>query len=173
MNFKVIAVPNAVWFALLVGMTSTAWAQGISGNLDWKESEVPLPPAVDFNHLITFNVSSASSFVYAVDPASLSISRSDSLVRYVVVATNASGARNVLYEAIRCSTGEFKTYARYSLDGQWKPIANAQWRSMYERIPSKHALEFSKAGACDVAAPVGSVRELVGKLKQLNNYQDQ
>jgi len=103
--------------------------------------------------------------VYGVDPSTIHISSSDSLVRYVVVATSASGARNVMYEAIRCSTGEFKTYSRYSPDGHWNTVAHPEWRSLFENMPSKHALRFAKAGACDNAAPAMSVDVLVNRLK--------
>ena len=153
---------------LLLCLSSTAWAQFALEDPDWKESEVPPPPAFDISKLVTFEVSPNSSLVYGVDPASISISKSDSLVRYVMVATSASGARNVLYEAIRCSTGEFKTYARYSPEGRWNMVSNPEWRSLFGNMPSKHALRFAQAGACDNAAPATSVNELVNRLKNPN-----
>ncbi len=154
--------------ALLIGLTSTAWAQLAVEDPEWKESEVPPPPAFDVSKLVMFEVSPNSSLVYGVDPASIRISKSDSLVRYVMVATSASGARNVMYEAIRCSTGEFKTYARYSPEGRWNTVNNAEWRSLFGNMPSKHALRFAQAGACDNAAPPTSVDVLVGRLKNPN-----
>jgi hypothetical protein len=135
---------------------------------DWKETEVPPPPAFDVGKLVVFEVSPNSQLVYGVDPASIRISPKDSLVRYVMVATSASGARNVMYEGIRCSTGEFKTYARYSSDGKWTNVSNPEWRSMFDNMPSKHALRFARAGACDSAAPPPSVDVLVTRLKNPN-----
>ena len=158
----------AVTLALLLNLTCSAWALPAVDDPEWKESEVPPPPAFDVGKLITFDVSPNSSLVYGVDPASIRISNSDSVVRYVVVATSASGARNVMYEGIRCTTGEFKTYARYSPDGRWSAVANAEWRSMFGNMPSKHALRFAKAGACDSAAPAPSVDVLVTRLKNPN-----
>jgi hypothetical protein len=84
------------------------------------------------------------------------------------VATSGNGAKNVMYEAIRCSTGEFKTYARYSSDGRWSPVGDATWRSMFGSLPSKHALYFARAGACDNAATPSSVSALVFRLKNPN-----
>ncbi|MEO5659638.1 MAG: CNP1-like family protein [Polaromonas sp.] len=150
---------------LLLCLSSAAWAQFGLENPDCKESEVPPPPAFDVSKLLTFEVSPSSSLVYGVDPSSVSISKSDSLVRYVMAATSASGARNVMYEAIRCSTGEFKTYARYSPEGRWDMVSNPEWRSLFDNLPSRHALRFAKAGACDGAAPVTSVNQLVSRLK--------
>lgn len=153
---------------LLLGLSSTAWAQFALEDPDWKESEVPSPPAFDIGKLVTFEGSPNAALVYGVDPATIAISKSDSLVRYVMVATSASGARNVMYEAIRCSTGEFKTYARYSPEGRWSMVDNPEWRSLFGNMPSKHALRFAKAGACDGAAPAASVHELVSRLKKPN-----
>lgn len=154
----------------LLAVGNLAQAQVFVDATEWKESEVPPPPAFDMRKLVTFEVPRITTLVYGVDPGSIAISKNDSLVRYVLVITSSSGARNVMYEALRCSTGEFKTYARYSLDGKWSPVANPVWRSVFEDLPSKHALWFAKAGACDAAAPPLSVSELVNKLRNQGRF---
>ena len=129
---------------------------------------MPAPPAFDVGKLVTFDVSAGSSLVYGVDPASIRISQSDGVVRYVMVATSAGGARNVMYEGLRCSTGEFKTYARYSADGRWSAVSQPEWRSLFGNMPSKHALRFAQAGGCDNATAPPSVSVLVRRLKNPN-----
>lgn len=153
---------------LLLSLSGTAWAQFMPEDPEWKESDVPPPPAFNMSKLVTFEVSLNSSLVFGVDPASISISKSDGVVRYVMVATSASGARNVMYEGIRCATGEFKTYGRYSPQDRWDMIDNAEWRTMFGNMPSKHALRFAQAGACDNAGLPASVKVLVGRLKNPN-----
>ena len=165
MKFKPVSL-LACCFLICLG--STAWAQFAFEDPEWKESEVPPPPAFDATKLVTFEVSPNSSLVYGVDPASITISTSDSLVRYVMIASSASGARNVMYEGIRCATGEFKTYARYSPEGRWNMVSNPEWRPLFGNLPSKHALRFAQAGACDNAALPVSVNELVTRLKNPN-----
>ena len=145
-----------------------AQAQWLAVEPQWKESDVPSPPAFDMGKLLTFEVSPGSSLIHGVDPATISITQSDGVVRYVMVATSASGASNIMYEGLRCATGEFKTYARYSADGRWSLASNPEWRSMYGNLPSKHALRFAKAGACDNMTPASSVRELTSQLKKPN-----
>jgi hypothetical protein len=152
----------------LLGLSAGAWAQRDVELADWKEEAVPPPPAFDTGKLLTFDVSQASSLTYGVDPATLRISK-DGVLSYVMVATSASGARNILYEGIRCVTGEVKTYARSSPLGVWSPVAQPQWRSMFDNMPSKHALAFARAGACDNAAQASSVDELIRQLK-LNRF---
>lgn len=148
----------------LLGLSAGAWAQRDAELADWKEEAVPPPPAFDAGKLLTFDISQASSLTYGVDPATLRISK-DGVLSYVMVATSASGARNVLYEGIRCVTGEVKTYARSSPSGVWSPVAQPEWRSMFDNMPSKHALAFARAGACDNAAQASSVDELIRQLK--------
>jgi hypothetical protein len=157
-------------FLLGLNAAGQAWAQvyAMEDPADWKESEVPPPPAFDVTKLITLDVSANSSLTYGIDPASIRITTSDSLIRYVIVASSATGARNVMYEGIRCATGEFKTYARYSPDGKWTATSNPEWRSMFDNMPSKHALRFAQAGACDSRASAPSVNVLVSRLKNPN-----
>ena len=155
------------WLALSLALFASmaGMAQTTQDDPDWTESAVPTAPAFDMSRLLTFSGAVSSSLLYGIDPASISISRSDSLVRYVLVATSASGARNVMYEAIRCSTGEFKTYARYSPDGRWTNVSNPEWRSVFGNMPSKHALYLAKAAICDGSAPTASVDVVVRRLK--------
>ena len=151
----------------MLGLSFAAWAQFNPDAMDWKEGEVPLPPAFDVGKLMVFDVSAGSSLVYGVDPATLRIGK-DGIVRYVMVATSRSGARNVLYEGIRCSSGEFKTYARYSAEGVWRPVDNPEWRSMFGNMPSRHAVQFARTAACSNSAPTSSVEEIVRRLKTFN-----
>ena len=148
----------------MLGLSLTAWAQFNPDAMDWKEGEVPLPPAFDVGKLLVFDVSTGSSLVYGVDPATLRIGK-DGIVRFVMVATSRTGARNVMYEGIRCSSGEFKTYARYSAEGVWRPVDNPEWRSMFGNMPSRHAVQFARTAACSNSAPTSSVEEIVRRLK--------
>lgn len=163
------ALMASLFLAALSALTpAQAQVYALEDPVDWKEAEVPPPPAFDVKKLIVFEVSPNSQLVYGVDPAAIRISQKDGIVRYVMVASNASGASNVMYEGIRCSTGEFKTYARYSSDGKWTNVSDPQWRSLFDNMPSKHALRFARAGACDSAAPATSVDVLVSRLKNPN-----
>ena len=77
---------------------------------------------------------------------------------------SASGAMNAMYEGLRCSTAQVKTYARYTA-GSWKTVDSGEWTSLYVNQPSKHALAFAKAGACDNTVVPDSVNALVRRLK--------
>ncbi len=160
MTFKAFAL------ALLLGLSLAVQAQVYRSDalLDWKEGEVPPPPAFNVDKLLVFDVSTASTMVYGVDPATLSIS-DDGIVRYVIVATSPSGVRNAFYEGIRCSSGEYKTYARHTLQGGWAKVNNPEWKTVFGNMPSRHALQFAKTAACDNVAPASTVDEIVRHLK--------
>ncbi|WP_116137499.1 CNP1-like family protein [Trinickia diaoshuihuensis] len=93
---------------------------------EWKEDKVEtLPPLPSEHDLIAFDVSQNSPLHYAVDAKSLNVG-SDGVVRYTVVITSPSGARNVNYEGIRCDTYEWRLYAGLNADhdGWDRSVAN-------------------------------------------------
>jgi len=112
---------------LAVFVSWGALAQLVELDPDWKEVDVPPPPAFNRDKLVPIDMPPHITLKLGVDPATLSIS-SDSVVRYVMVATSSSGTINAMYEGIRCMTGEVKVYARFSSSGQWRSVDNPQWR---------------------------------------------
>ena len=155
-----VAVPA---FIALTGLS--AMAQVIDADPDWKEVDVPSPPALSQEPLIAVDMPIHVSLKFGVDPASLTISK-DGVVRYVMVAKSASGATNTMYEGIRCSTGEYKTYARQGSGGQWSNAKDAQWRPLNDDNASRHALALARQGVCEgrsVAA--NNVAQIIAVLK--------
>jgi hypothetical protein len=90
-----------------------------------RASAVTLPAPPKDGGLIEFKVSSASSFRFFVDAASLSL-EPDREVRYTLVARSASGVPNVSYEGMRCSDGRYRVYA-YLQEKGWV-AQSAEWR---------------------------------------------
>ena len=91
----------------------------------------------------------------------------DGIVRYVMVATNAGGSVNAMYEGIRCATGEVKTYARTNSSGAWSYVKEPTWRNLTDNMPSKHAVALARQGACDGrAAAASSTADIVKALKK-------
>jgi hypothetical protein len=149
----------------LCGLAVTgAWAQPAAEGTEWRESEVPPPPAFDLKRLLTVDMPRPSSLIVGVDPATLSISR-DGIVRYVVVASSPSGAMNVMYEGIRCTTAQHRVYARHHPDSGWTTDSQSAWRSLHDPMPSRHPLVLARTALCSGAAPNGPVAEIVRSLK--------
>lgn len=145
-------------FALLLA-AGAAQAQLADTNPDWKESEAPAPPALRTTGLIPLEIP-GSQLRFGVDPASVTLG-SDGIVRYVVVAAGA-GAVNGIYEGIRCSTGEYKVYARNAGKG-WS-ISGTDWRQLHDQPRSRHSLLVARTGACVGRGPNGTAAQIVRDL---------
>ncbi len=151
-------------FTVCLGITSTNLAAQLAADdPDWKENDAPAAPEFDPKRLVRFEVLIGGALDFAVDPATITIGK-DGVVRYVVVATSANGHLNVLYEAIRCATGEVKTYARRTGDSAWSVTQRPSWRSMQDNLPSRHAYRLAKQGVCTGRAPASTVAEIVRNL---------
>lgn len=147
---------------MALGMASAVLAQLAPDDPDWKEELAPPPPAFNLDKLVEYEGQSGSTLVYAFDPATLTVGKEDGIVRSVIVATSPTGTRNIMYEAIRCTTGEAKTYARYN-DGGWKIVEKPEWRELFSGL--RYASRFARAGACDGGAPGGSPDQIVRLIK--------
>ncbi len=138
-----------VLLSFFAGLTASH-AQLPSSDPDWKEADAPPAPVLDaatLTRLVPFEVSIESDLRWGIDPTSIQISN-DGLVRYVVVARSQSGVINAFYETINCNKAEFKIHARNSGKGGWALVERPDWRSLYDKAPSKHALMLAKQGAC-------------------------
>lgn len=131
---------------------------------DWRESDVPPPPAFELNRLIRVPAPPGSSLTFGVDPSTLTTTP-EGIVRYVVVASSPDGGRNVMYEGIRCSTGQHRVYARYSAPAGWTAVPDSDWQPLYNSPASRHALSLSQAGVCKDRAVNGSARYIVLSLR--------
>lgn len=137
-----------------------------------KEPPAPPPPAFSTRGLLEIEVSRSSGLKYGVDPATLSIGQ-DGVVRYVVIATSASGASNVIYEGIRCTTAEYRVYARHNPSTGWTQVTSKAWRSLYATNQSRHTLAIARGGVCDAAAPRMTVARIIEALRDtpIKNYE--
>ena len=149
---------------------ASAHGQLVEQDPDWKEIAVPPAPAYEKKRLIRFDVSNVQTLVFGVDPATISIGQ-DGVVRYVVVASSQSGVVNAMYEAIRCSTAEVKTYARRIGESDWFYVKSEQWKTMRDSVNSRHAWNLARQGICDGRAHRETVPEMVRTLRSSSNDQ--
>ena len=131
-------------------------AQLIDQDPDWKEVEIPSPPAFRVDRLVQLEMPRHISLKVGFDPDTLRVTN-DGIVRYVMVATATSGSSYASYEGIRCLTGEVKVYARHGAAGQWIPVKDPQWKPLNDNQPSPHAMALARQGACNSRAPASQV----------------
>jgi len=161
---------RACWIAAQCGLVLTLAVTTANAQLlnpddpSWKEGDVPPPPAFRMDKLVEVEVNLLGSLKYGIDPATINIGK-DRVVRYVIVAHSSSGAMTAMYEALRCVTGEAKTYARYN-DSKWTPLESPQWLSVFEQRRFNYQLAVARQGGCDNTAPPSSVSAMVDRLKR-------
>ncbi|MDT7928912.1 CNP1-like family protein [Tepidimonas sp.] len=157
------------WLAVLVGLAacSGAAAQWLSDvHRDWREADTPPPPPLRTEGLVPFEVSVASQLRFGVDPASVTLGP-DGVIRYVIVAQNASGALNAWYEGLRCASAQVKTYAHWNPGppAEWRTNPGAEWRNLGGEFASRPAVALARGGFCDGTTPNGRPADMLRALR--------
>ncbi|MGN6259381.1 MAG: CNP1-like family protein [Ralstonia sp.] len=160
--------------ALAAALALTACSHNRTGDLEdkllmdpfndkpFKEDAVTFPaPPVD-RDAVPFDVGGRtdSPLRFAIDPKSVSIGK-DNVVRYTVLITSKTGARNVNYEGLRCDTAERRIYATLRNDtNQWvgnravdmNETANTESASMNAYKPATNWQRVGNGGPTDYAS---------------------
>ncbi|PXW24433.1 CNP1-like family protein [Paraburkholderia caballeronis] len=133
----------------------------------WTENKVTsLPPLPQPNaKLMSFDVSNDTPLSFAIDPASLSVG-TDGVVRYTIVITTPTGARNVNYEGIRCDTYEWRLYGSLNADhdGWDQTVANDWDRIEKGTLNAYHSVLYQDY-FCANKMPAGKAPVIVQNLR--------
>lgn len=103
----------------------------------WAEVETTLPAAPLAENLVPIYVGPISDNKFSVDLPSVVLGE-DGVVRYTLVVVSPSGARNVSFEGIRCSTAERRLYAFGRRDGSWSKARNNAWVKIEDNTLNRH-----------------------------------
>lgn len=144
----------------------SAFAYLLDEKSNWVENKVDaLPPLPQDANLLPFEVSGNTPLHFAVDRNSLSVG-SDGVVRYTVVVTSPSGARNVNYEGIRCDTYEWRQYAGLNADhdGWDQTVANGFTRIENGTLNAYQAALYQDY-MCANKMPTGSAKQILENLR--------
>lgn len=136
---------------------------------DWKEGEVPPPPAYAIRGLVDIEMPRTSSVKMGIDPSTITINQDTGIVRYVVVARGPS-ALNASYEGIRCATGEFRVYARQTQGNPWSNNEDDSWKSMRGQtgVMVQYPHWLARNGICIGTATRSNVADMVRELRSGN-----
>ena len=107
--------------------------RGITSRADepWVEGEFEFPPYPDSDDdlLPVPGQSAASRLEVFLDPDSITIG-ADGVSRYTVVLSSRSGARNVIYEGLRCSEVTHRVYAYGDGRGGFGKLQEERWQKL-------------------------------------------
>lgn len=135
-----------LWLATATAVSLLAGTGIAIAQEPWQEQAAPEPPALVLDGVVPVEVP-RSTLRFGVQSNSVSIG-SDAVVRYVVIATSATGPVNAMYEGIRCDAGEVKVYARHNPDRGWAIVKDAPWQPLYNNGAQRHSLVIARNGAC-------------------------
>ena len=127
----------------------------------FNEQQVTFPTAPKERDLLPFDPEHRTSMKFYVDAASISVG-ADAVVRYTLVVTGDGETRNVMYEGLRCKTGEKKTYGFGQRDDTWSKARDPQWESIRYDVPR---LTLARNFLCPLKGPIQTAKEGVEALR--------
>lgn len=138
------------------------------GDKDFKEVETKLPPPPAEANLIPFEVSTTGRLTFAVDSKSVVVGE-DGAVRYAVVITSPTGARNVSYEGVRCDVFQRKLFATLP-PGANDWVRNRSddrlgWQRMNTSVRNSYAATLATDYLCEGRTPVRKADDIVRALR--------
>jgi len=154
-----------VLLALLTPYASSANTDDADTDALKAESPVVLPAPFQKNNLLSFYVSPTTTLDFAVDAKSVSVTE-EGIVRFVLVVTSQSGASNISYEGIRCSTGERKLYAVGQTNGSWTAARRDVWETIIDRGINRQHAALAKDYFCETGMVAGKAEAIVDRLRK-------
>jgi hypothetical protein len=151
--------------ALLAPYASSANTDDADTDALKAESPVVLPAPFQKNNLLSFYVSPTTTLDFAVDAKSVSVTE-EGIVRFVLVVTSQSGASNISYEGIRCSTGERKLYAVGQTNGSWTAARRDVWETIIDRGINRQHAALAKDYFCETGMVAGKAEVIVDRLRK-------
>ncbi len=132
----------------------------------WAEQDTRLPPFPKDDNLIEFQVTRPNAaFHYFIDPDSISYTEADGVVRYTVVIRSRSGANNVAFEGMRCSTREYKTYAFGNGKGKFVQPRRVEWKRIAENDYTRYRQDLAEFYFCNIHIVNLSAEKIISELK--------
>lgn len=143
----------------------------------WKEQDSRIPP-VSLDTLMQMQIDHGPQGVeFYLDSKSIFMNEKDRITRYWLVAKNGSNVVSINFEALRCSTREYKqlAYARSGNPDDVQAIDNARWRSIKNRSVRDHHVEIADDYLCAGSTPKtyeGVMASLKGNYDAFNPYSE-
>jgi hypothetical protein len=131
----------------------------------WQEIAASFPPTPQSRDLVVFYVSASAVQTFAIDEKSLVLG-SDGIIRYTVVSTSPSGAKNIRYEGIRCASSERKLYATGRADGTWSPALHSQWEPILNNTTNRIEAALAQDYLCVGNSIAGTPKDMLRRIRR-------
>lgn len=135
----------------------------------WNEIALQLPAPPRAENLLPFYVSPTATQTFAIDAKSLSVG-ADDVVRYTLVTTSASGAKNISYEGIRCQVLHKKLYAFGHPDGSWSRSRRDQWEQISGNAANRQHAALAGDYFCQGGLVVGKAPDIIERIRRVRPF---
>ncbi len=133
---------------------------------EWQELNTELPDFPADDDLLEFQVTRPNAaFQYFIDAKSLSYTEADGIVRYTVVIKSRTGAKNVAFEGMRCTTREFKTYAFGNGKNKFVRPRKIEWKSILDNDYTRYRKDLQEFYFCNIRILDLSADKIISELK--------
>jgi hypothetical protein len=172
---------SGLWAALV--LAGPAWGGPLDKMIDsspdfeyqddtkpWQEQKSALPAYPREGDWLELELGGdTGGFRYFLDPGSLSVG-DDGVVRYAALITSESGVRNALYEGLRCSDRQYKTYA-FGSDNRWQPMYRPAWKAveLAEQGPYRFRRVLQASYLCDTYRRTLPKEAILSRLRGLDS----
>lgn len=133
-------------------------------SMPWQEQQVTIPAPPRDADLVGFGeVPGRRGLTLYLDRRALSVGERDRVSRYTVVLESSSGARNVFYEGLRCSEGDFRRYAFASGDRPFEAVDDQRWHPPTEGRLSRYREYLADTVLCNPHGRPFAPREVIAR----------
>lgn len=143
----------------------------------WKEEQSIVPP-VSLDALRPMEIDHGpQGVVFYLDQKSISMNKKDRVTRYWLAVKNGNKVVTLNFEAIRCSTREYKqiAYASPRQPENIREMKSSKWRKIRGTEVKDHHAEIAENYICAGSTPKsyeGVVSTLEGNYEAYNPYQE-
>jgi CNP1-like family len=163
---------KSIWSLLLISVLAQAQYKAIDPADEddpnaprvWTETEGKIPETAPSNELKPFFVSGNTPLTFAIDATSLTVGKDD-VIRYVLVITSPSGAKQVNYEGLRCEKYEWRLYATLQGEGKWVKNPNSHWQEIKGNTYNRYHSALVQDAFCENSSPRRNPKEILRLLK--------
>ena len=163
-----------VCLGVLLSLPIAVGAQGYGSHEDsgarraGADAAVTLPAYPIAENYLPFEVNPVTPFTFFIDAKSISVT--DGVVRFTLIAKSPHGAQNVSYEGIRCADEMYRVYAYGRDDHTWLKLRDSRWRPIpVDPRNSQRNVLYDNYFCPTSSADVRNVQDAVNALKRGGN----
>ena len=96
----------------------------------WAEERVELPAYPNKEKMVRLDFDrSDRRFEFFIDPETLTVGE-DGVIRYVLLLRSPSGSENLMFEGMRCTERDYKTFAFGTAEGKFRQLRSPAWKEI-------------------------------------------